>query len=146
MRSYPRNSPEAAARIVALIMVADGHVSRSEITALDRLHASTRLGLAPADTARVLRGLTEDLMCSAFAPWGSSCHISEELAAGPAGPRWTTPNCAPPPSRCAWKWRMPMHTSLAPKKAFWLKPRNCGALGTVRYVQPAPQRPCAMTL
>lgn len=79
MRSYPRNSPEAAARIVALIMVADGHVSRSEITALDRLHASTRLGLAPADTARVLRGLTEDLMCSAFAPWGSSCNISEEL-------------------------------------------------------------------
>ncbi len=79
MRNYPRNSPEAAARIVALSMVADGHVSRSEITTLDRLHASTRLGLAPADTARVLRGLTEDLMCSAFAPWGSSCHISEEL-------------------------------------------------------------------
>jgi uncharacterized tellurite resistance protein B-like protein len=79
MRNDPRNSPEAAARIVALIMVADGHVSRSEITTLDRLHASTRLGLAPADTARVLRGLTEDLMCSAFAPWGSSCHISEEL-------------------------------------------------------------------
>lgn len=65
MRSYPRNSPEAAARIVALIMVADGHVSRSEITALDRLHASTRFGLAHADTAQCCAGFTEDLMCSA---------------------------------------------------------------------------------
>ena len=79
MRSYPRNSPEAAARIVALIMVADGHVSRSEVSALDRLQASTLLDLAPADMARVLRDLSEGLMCTAFAPWGSSCHIGEEL-------------------------------------------------------------------
>jgi TerC family integral membrane protein len=70
MRSYPRNSPEAAARIVALIMVADGHVSRSETAALDRLHASTLLDIAPADMARVLRELSEDLMCTAYAPWG----------------------------------------------------------------------------
>ena len=79
MRSYPRNSPEAAARIVALIMVADGHVSRSEMAALDRLHASTLLDLAPADMARVLRELSEDLMSTAFAPWGSSIHIGEDL-------------------------------------------------------------------
>lgn len=79
MRSYPRNSPEAAARIVALIMVADGHVSRSEVMALDRFHACTLLDIAPADMARVLRELSEDLMCTAFAPWGSSCRISEEL-------------------------------------------------------------------
>jgi len=79
MRSYPRNSPEAATRIVALIMVADGHVSRSEMAALDRLHASTLLDIAPDDAARVLRELSEDLMCTAFAPWGSACRISEEL-------------------------------------------------------------------
>ena len=34
MRSYPRNSPQAAARIVALLLIADGHVSRSEMDAL----------------------------------------------------------------------------------------------------------------
>ena len=79
MRSYPRNSPEAAARIVALIMVADGHVSRSETAALDRLHASTLLDIAPADMARVLRELSEDLMCTAYAPWGSACRIGDEL-------------------------------------------------------------------
>ena len=30
MRSYPRNSPEAAARIVALVLISDGHVCSSE--------------------------------------------------------------------------------------------------------------------
>lgn len=79
MRSYPRNSPEAAARIVALLMVADGHVCRSEIAALERAHASPLLGLAAPDWARVLRELSEDLMCTAFAPWGSACRISEEV-------------------------------------------------------------------
>ena len=34
MRSYPCNSPQAAARIVALLLIADGHVSRSEMDAL----------------------------------------------------------------------------------------------------------------
>ncbi|CAN7553016.1 hypothetical protein LJR118_004018 [Acidovorax sp. LjRoot118] len=28
MRSYPHNSPEAAARIVALLLISDGNVSR----------------------------------------------------------------------------------------------------------------------
>jgi len=30
MRTYPRNSPQAAARILALVLISDGHVSRSE--------------------------------------------------------------------------------------------------------------------
>jgi hypothetical protein len=34
MRSYSRNSPEAAARIVALVLIADGHVCRSEFDVL----------------------------------------------------------------------------------------------------------------
>ena len=37
MRSYPKNSPQAAARIVALVLIADGHVSQSEIDALNHL-------------------------------------------------------------------------------------------------------------
>jgi hypothetical protein len=37
MRSYPRNSPEAAARIVALVLICDGHVCRSEVETLHRL-------------------------------------------------------------------------------------------------------------
>ena len=37
MHNYPRNSPEAAARLVALVLISDGHVCRSEIEALEQL-------------------------------------------------------------------------------------------------------------
>ena len=79
MSSYPRIIREAAARIVALLMVADGHVCRSEIAALERAHASPLLGLVAPDWARVLRELSEDLVSSAFGPWGSAGHIDEGL-------------------------------------------------------------------
>ena len=37
MRNYPRNSPQAAARIVALTLLADGHIDKAEIDTLDRV-------------------------------------------------------------------------------------------------------------
>lgn len=79
MRSYPRNSPEAATRIVALIMVADGHVSHSEVATMYRQHAGNWLGLTTDQSARVLRELSEDLVSSALGPWGSAAHIDEGL-------------------------------------------------------------------
>lgn len=75
MRTYPSNSPEAAARIVALAMLADGHVCHSEMQALDALHAGERLQLAPAQLRAVLRGLSEDLLASAYPHWGSTCQM-----------------------------------------------------------------------
>lgn len=45
MRKYAKNSPEAAARIVALAMTADGAIDRSEILLLERLGVVARLGL-----------------------------------------------------------------------------------------------------
>lgn len=62
MRSYPRNSPEAAARIVALVLIADGHVCRSEIDALNQLAASRELGLDPDGLPRIVQTLCEDLL------------------------------------------------------------------------------------
>jgi hypothetical protein len=62
MRSYPRNSPEAAARIVALALIADGHACRSEFDALAELQASSTLGLAPDALHRVVQHLCEDLL------------------------------------------------------------------------------------
>ena len=47
MRSYPRNSPEAAARIVALVLISDGHVCSSEFDILKQLGAERELGLEP---------------------------------------------------------------------------------------------------
>ena len=79
MRSYPRNSPEAATRIVALIMVADGHVSHSEVATMYRQHIGNGLGLTADQSARLLRELTEDMVSRAFGPWGSAGHIDEGL-------------------------------------------------------------------
>jgi hypothetical protein len=62
MRSYPRNSPEAAARIVALVLIADGHVCRSEVDALNQLDAPRELGLEPDGLPRILQTLCEDLL------------------------------------------------------------------------------------
>ncbi|HNJ83583.1 MAG TPA: hypothetical protein PLG92_08480 [Piscinibacter sp.] len=40
MRSHPRNSPEAATRLVALAMIADGHLSEGEQTLIDAVRRS----------------------------------------------------------------------------------------------------------
>ena len=42
MRNYPANSPQAAARIVALTMLADGYLSKAELDAMER-HGGYRL-------------------------------------------------------------------------------------------------------
>ena len=62
MRSYRRNSPEAAGRIVALALLADGHACRSEFDALADAGAEKRLGLAPGGLSVLLRTLCEDLV------------------------------------------------------------------------------------
>ncbi len=65
MRSYPRNSPEAAARLVALVLISDGHVCRSEIDTLKHLQLEAELGLAPGSFAQVIHTLCEDLLLAA---------------------------------------------------------------------------------
>jgi hypothetical protein len=60
MRTYPLNSPQAAARIVALTLLADGHACLSEERILDKLDIDRELGLAPAEFARIVQALCED--------------------------------------------------------------------------------------
>jgi uncharacterized tellurite resistance protein B-like protein len=62
MRNYPANSPEAAARILALALVSDGHVSKAEIDTLDSLLAHEQLGLARERLHAVLHTTCEDLL------------------------------------------------------------------------------------
>lgn len=75
MRSYPRNSPRAAARIVALAAIVDGHLSQSELAVLDRLDAHRRLGLDRLQMNDVIRDLTEDLLSTAHSRWETACRI-----------------------------------------------------------------------
>lgn len=62
MRSYPRNSPQAATRILALAMLADGHQCPSELALLERLDVHAQLGLSRAELHAVVHIFCEDLM------------------------------------------------------------------------------------
>ncbi len=77
MRSYPRNSPEAAARIVALILISDGHVSQSEYEALNRLDGARDLGLEPQDMLGIVQTLCEDLLMEGFNGRSLLSHIGD---------------------------------------------------------------------
>jgi hypothetical protein len=66
MRSYLRNSPEAAARIVALVLISDGHVCRSEFDVLEQLDAEHELGLEPHLLPHIVHTLCEELLASGY--------------------------------------------------------------------------------
>ena len=75
MRSYPTNSPKAAARIVALTLVADGHVDSVELDALERAGAHEQLGLTRGEMHAVLQDFCEDLLQSQSSHWAGTCQI-----------------------------------------------------------------------
>ena len=69
MKSYAVNSPEAAARVLAMAMLADGQYSMTEIRALDRQQVPTRLGLSPEAFKTVVDSFCEDLLVSNSEQW-----------------------------------------------------------------------------
>ena len=81
MRSYPRNSPEAAARIVALVLISDGHVCRSEIDVLKQLDAELELGLKPQQLPHILQTLCEDLLMSGYKTGSLICNVDDSALA-----------------------------------------------------------------
>ncbi|MCB2018298.1 MAG: TerB family tellurite resistance protein [Hydrogenophaga sp.] len=72
MKAYSVNSPEAAARVLAMAMLADGHCSMTEIRSLDRQNAPERLGLSPQTFRTVIDGFCEDLMVSCGGQWSGT--------------------------------------------------------------------------
>lgn len=81
MRTYPMNSPRAAARLVAVAMLADGHYCKREIDALDRVQAHAALGISSAEWQAVVRELCEDLLSVSQHGWGAACHDPGTLKA-----------------------------------------------------------------
>ena len=81
MRTYPRNSPQAAARIVGLVLISDGHVCRSEFDALDQLGGARVLGLEPQDMPDMLQALCEDLLMEGFDGRSILSHVGDGLMA-----------------------------------------------------------------
>ena len=62
MRSYPQNSPEAMARIIALIMLADADLDDDEVEMLDRLGIYERVGVSRKKFIRVVQEYFDDLL------------------------------------------------------------------------------------
>jgi uncharacterized tellurite resistance protein B-like protein len=77
MRTYLRNSPQAAARIVALTLVADGDVGEAEIDWLDRLAVHDQLGMSRLELHAVLDAFCEDLLSSGQLKWADACPVDE---------------------------------------------------------------------
>lgn len=81
MRSYPANSPQAAARIVALTVVADGDIGDAEIEWLDRLAVHEQLGLERHELHALLDTFCEDLLSSDQLKWADACPVDERTLA-----------------------------------------------------------------
>jgi uncharacterized tellurite resistance protein B-like protein len=81
MRIYPRDSPQAAARIVALTVVADGDIGVAEIESLDRLAVHEQLGLARHELHALLDTFCEDLLSSDQLKWADVCPVDERTLA-----------------------------------------------------------------
>ncbi|WP_269507653.1 TerB family tellurite resistance protein [Burkholderia sp. IMCC1007] len=60
MRTYPRNSAQAAARIVALVLIADGHVDPSEERFIEKLETRHRFGIESTEFAQIVQTVCED--------------------------------------------------------------------------------------
>jgi len=75
MRHYPTNSPHAAGRILALALLADGHLSKLELDVLDRLDVHSQLGLARSELHSIVHGFCEDLLATAHGNWSDACRV-----------------------------------------------------------------------
>ncbi|MBY4595239.1 TerB family tellurite resistance protein [Ottowia caeni] len=81
MRSYSLNSPEAASRIVALVLISDGHVCRTEVDALQQLQLEHEFGMASGSFAKVVHTLCEDLLMGAYGGGLMMCSVDEAILA-----------------------------------------------------------------
>jgi uncharacterized tellurite resistance protein B-like protein len=82
MRKYDKNSAQAAARIIALTLVADGDVSPAELTLLDELAVHAQLGLDREALHAVIDNFCEDLLSSNQLAWSSNCPVDEYTLTG----------------------------------------------------------------
>ncbi|MDO9234455.1 MAG: TerB family tellurite resistance protein [Aquabacterium sp.] len=81
MRAYPVNSPQAAARIVALTVVADGNIGLTEINLLDKLAVHEQLGLPRHEFQALLDTFCEDFLASGQVKGADVCPVDERTLA-----------------------------------------------------------------
>ncbi len=77
MRHYPKNSPQAGARILALAALSDGNLSKIEVDTLDRLKAHDQLGMERVEMHGVMNTLCQDLLANSHGDWQEACRVDE---------------------------------------------------------------------
>lgn len=77
MRKYPKNSPQAAARIVALTLIADGDIGQAELALLDDHAVHMQLGLERDALHTVIDTFCEDLLSDRQLHWADACPVDE---------------------------------------------------------------------
>ncbi len=81
MRHYQRNSPEAAGRIIAACLIADGHLCNTELVALERSGMESRLMLDRSRLLSIVQTLYEDLTRCGYLSWSDVCEVDPETLA-----------------------------------------------------------------
>jgi hypothetical protein len=69
MRQYRNDSSYAAARVIAICLLADGHVGRKELNALERDGMCVLLSLRQSELLAVLQSTRDDLASTAYSNW-----------------------------------------------------------------------------
>ena len=79
MRHYETNSTPAAARLLALTVLADGGLDRDEVEAMMHTDLARRLGIGSVEFERILREYCEDLLASAHHMDGLRLKLADEV-------------------------------------------------------------------
>lgn len=77
MRTYPIDSPRAAARVIVLCLLADGASCQHEQLALKRAASDPRIGVDEDLLQRVKQELCEDIAATHEPTWTGSARIDE---------------------------------------------------------------------
>ncbi len=79
MRHYETDSRPAAARLLALTVLADGGLDRNEVDALMEADLARRLGIGSVEFERILREYCDDLLASAHYLDGMRLKVADEV-------------------------------------------------------------------
>ncbi|WP_374349046.1 hypothetical protein [Chitinimonas sp.] len=79
MRHYPSNGPEAMSRLIALALLADGGLDRSELLALQRSQVLDQLGIEESLFHRVTQELCDDMLQCVSMNGSAQLELGDEL-------------------------------------------------------------------
>ena len=81
LRRYPENSPQAAGRVLAMALLADGELCEAERRMLHTLDMAAGLGLGVDAWQSVVSHFAEDLAASRAPRWAHACQVDPWLMA-----------------------------------------------------------------